>query len=391
MVAMSVLVAVWLFAALYALHGVVTGFSLDLENENFWVVQNGHQRHVVPDSYQPWEDNSYTSYTKTGQQQQDAWKYKFKPQWVRNNASTSLLSSSVRDSPRQIMMKWPHLKARPTRVSCDSTGNTLVLSDRIALFSATVLSRTNDHTHEEQTTGDLHVIPHKFSCPSLFGEGLDDVMLSCNSTQKSESMHCDLLALHGQGRHITACALKESAGFISAGVEGVTASISPSWFENFHPSVETVDGQSRSRVEKPLSVSVNPMCRDKAGSGKLSCSVVSTSQGRVVQLGQRSSGKSLVPAEILHEEPSPAAKPVSASSVRGVNARYLGVLHAAGHSIRILDMSKGGLVAGAIDLALKNPATSFCAGGGSFFILTEGKVPELWKMPIPREFADASE
>jgi hypothetical protein len=380
MVAIFVLVAVWLFAATYALHGAFTGFSWDLDNDKHWDIVNDRRKVVHPESYQPWNDEDG-----------NAWMRKSKPKGAnKHHAPVSLLSSYTLGTPQQVMLEWPHFGARPNRVSCDATGQTLVLSDRIALFSATV-----EKVSANEGRGRLRAFPQVFSCPALLGEGLDDVALACKSSSESETSDCDLLALHRHGRQITACALKRSleasrSGFISTDTGGNTAQISHSWLENFHPSVDAAQGIARSQVEKPLSVSVNPRCTDKAGSQKLLCTVVGTSEGRVVQLGQRSNGNSLIPAEILHEEVTLAPKAHSASSIRAVSARYLGVLYDSGHSIRILDMSKGGLIAGSINLGLKKSAASFCAGGGNFFVLTEGSVPELWKVPIPSELLDAS-
>merc|ERR1719163_3036 len=128
---------------------------------------------------------------------------------------------------------------------------------------------------------------------------------------------------------------------------------------------------------------MNPECVGKDEAGL--CTVLGTTHGRVVQLGRHSSRNELIPTEVLHEDTSNSLAAIGSGVVRAFNRRYLGVLQPESSSIRILDLSKGGLAVGTLTSPLSNPVVSFCAGGGNVYMLTHGKEPEMWKVPVPTE------
>merc|ERR1712050_270016 len=98
--------------------------------------------------------------------------------------------------------------------------------------------------------------------------------------------------------------------------------ISERWLENYHTNGAPRGGGVRTRIEKPLSLSMNPACKHAAASSKWSCTLVGTSHGRVVQLGRRSNGNDLIPTDILREENSDGQTGRSEGHVRAFNKRF---------------------------------------------------------------------
>jgi len=250
----------------------------------------------------------------------------------------------------------------PSHLSCDKSGKHFAIADAIGLYTATM-----DESHGKPRAAFVQL-----GCPALLGEGLQDVAMSCDASASAEASTCKVLALHRHGRRIASCPVDSKANQLR-NVE----SISDRWLENARRCATA--GQSRSRAEKAMSLSIIPECE---GDAQL-CAVLGTSHGRVVQLGQHSSKKELIPTEMLHHEKGPAP-PAKKSTVRSLSGHHLGVLHAEEGRISILDLKKGGLAIDSMVLPSSMPVASFCAGGGSLFVLTSGHEPELWKLQVPK-------
>lgn len=404
--AMLLVSFLWLGAAVYCVHGAKTNWSLDLsikeirhhrkpqDRPNFVGPEDidaaSEGAEIKPLSMPWWDPNLQNS---------DDFKTADFESWSLNTIrplmfaqpparGLSFLAAKVgpqaASEPEQIMLSWPWPNIAPSHLTCDVSGSHFVVADRVLMFSATIAADTGELAAQHRAAFE------EVACPAVLGEGLEDVAITCNSTKAAAGAGCEVLALHRHGRRLAACGLgvpRAASHDALLGSEQSVASrveeISDKWLENSQRKSSGVI--HRSRIEKALSISVNPECKGEVGAEF--CTVLGTTHGRVVQLGRHSSMKELIPTEVLYEESrSAGARPASTSGiVRAFNRRYLGVLQQEQGSIHVLDLSKGGLLAAKMPLPLRKPVASFCAGGGNVYMLTRGPKPELWRIPVPHD------
>lgn len=159
------------------------------------------------------------------------------------------------------------------------------------------------------------------------------------------------------------------------------AAISPSWLRR-----PTGLGKHAGVRELVSGLFADPSCTNSSGAAFHGCAAVSTNHGRVVNLKKRSKGLELVPSNILgdsHEPDETIRRPAQTGLVRAFNRRYLGVLQTKRRSIKVLDTQQGGKQVGTVLLPVTEEVVSFCAGGGSVFLLGEGPSPSVWRLPLP--------
>jgi hypothetical protein len=422
-VAMLLVATIWLVAAVYCVHGAKTEWSLDLPTADIRVATETHRRQspwvgpkdsetfngalVAGAAIGPGGKHDDMNGLTSNQLDDEAeiWKHlrlgnapesmQWDP-WTLNTVEASPSEKSISflvegaahralgsKSLEQIRMSWPWPNISPNRLSCDSTGNHFVMADRILMFSARVDSEFHLAGEPQRLLQKPHAQFSEFDCPAVLGEGLEDIAVSCNSTSASEGVgSCEVLALHGHGRRLASCALALAGHDGESGV-GKIDDISSKWLENSQNKHAAEGRMAPSQIEKALSVSISPECNGVAGAE--TCMVLGTTHGRVVQLGRHSNSRALIPTEVLYEHRENSQPLPGSGLVRSFNRKYLGVLQPNQNSIRVLDLGKGGLAAGTLQLPLSKPVSSFCAGGGHVYMLTNGPEPELWRMAVPVE------
>lgn len=410
--AMVLVCLLWFASAAYAIHGTVTGWSLDLPQKKdlrhrpSWFHKQDEERRQRIKSSEAKKHNHHVQETKGHPVKTTGHPVKtieWEP-WVTDKMAeipiqpgsgsqmlpraafmqkgAGFLGANVTDlSPglpqlEKIAVSWPSPNMAPKRLTCDGTGRNFVMADRVLMLSGSI----DEHSP--------HLALGEFGCDALLGEGLEDVAVSCDSAHPG----CEVLALHRHGRRLAACrwAKAKAQSLVAVGTksqeaegEGKVETITETWLENFHERRIAEGGKARSRIEKALSISVSPDC--KGDSASSFCAVLGTTHGRVVQIGRRSNGKDLIPTEILHENEDHDITALGSGVVRAFNSQYLGVLQPNEGNIRLLDVGQGGRAAGTLSFPISKPVSSFCAGGGHAYLLTEGPEPELWRLPIPKE------
>jgi hypothetical protein len=248
---------------------------------------------------------------------------------------------------------WPHARFTPRTLSCDSSGQHFVVTDRFSAVEASL---------PQNGRQDVMMNFAELSCPTLVGEHLQDTSLSCSDSGKDSS--CNVFVLHRHGKRIASCKLRGAA-------KANVSDISESWLER----------DDASKAEKVSAIALSPLC----GGDLAHCMIAHTTHGRTVQLRKRSQGSDLVPDEVLQEGNQGAnTKQIGTSVLRAFNRRYVGVLHQQRQSIEILDVVRGGLMAGKLLLPPQQHVTSWCAGGRHLYVLSDKQV---WRVPLPEKLS----
>jgi len=256
---------------------------------------------------------------------------------------------------------WPHAHFIPRSLSCDSSGQRFVVTDRFSVVGAS-LSRTSK---------DELLSFSEIDCPILVGEHLQDATVSCSTGSGSD---CNAFVLHRHGKRLAACKVLVAGSIPRGDIQANASDISESWLER----------DDIRNLEKVSAIASRPFCEGDLAQ----CFVAHTTHGRTIQLRQRSRGHDLIPEEVLQDgrrDIQGNAKSGNAISVlRAFNSRYAGVLHTQRQSIELLDVVRGGLFAGKLLLPPQQHITSWCAGGRNLFMLS-GK--QVWRMPLPEKLS----
>eukprot|EP00927_Polykrikos_kofoidii_P008242 TRINITY_DN13415_c0_g1_i1.p1 TRINITY_DN13415_c0_g1~~TRINITY_DN13415_c0_g1_i1.p1 ORF type:complete len:1016 (-),score=143.05 TRINITY_DN13415_c0_g1_i1:106-3153(-) len=280
----------------------------------------------------------------------------------------------------------------------------------------------------------------ELACSALIGEGLQDVSISCTFANASDvsqdhvregpppQPECKALVLHRNGRRISACPMPGSSPIASTTTlpasssppsrsspgqtSGLVANVSVAWLQVLRrdrsqaggngPSPlmdrDSADapellGRPHGAIEKTIAFSIDHACWDDAASegcrgdrASESVAFAGTSHGRIVQLGRHSRRRAaetaeLVPTNVLDEDGSS----LGPGTVRTFGNRFVGILRDNGAAIQVLDVVRGGVQVGKIELPEDDPVTAFCVGGGHLFFLGRGPSPRLSHAPLPRE------
>jgi len=241
-----------------------------------------------------------------------------------------------------VEVKWPYASFLPKSVACDVAGNDLLVTDGVSLFKASI--------DQDSTSTNFQSVPF---CKGLLGEKLQDVALRCPPGDSQ----CEATVLHRKGLRMSHCRLGHNA--LDTHIEN----ISTSW------------RQASSEEASWLMV-------DQHCAAEPSCTKVGTSEGRTVLLQRSESGHELVASDVLEAASDSRRRPGRPDAMRALNGRYLGTLWAGQRSIEIQDLEGSGK-SGKLHLPMAEPMSTFCVGGGSAFLVGQGRSPKMWRVPLP--------
>lgn len=281
---------------------------------------------------------------------------------------------------QEIPTNWPHSKFMPGSLSCDVSGQHLVVSNKLLAFAAEI--ELHDGTVVLQRVakqwGQID-IPLRFKelpCRALVGEALLDTAVTCGEFGSPSDSECVMLVLHRRGQRIAACTFHphrhQPLNYAELETDAV-ANISDSWLQFL----------DKGRREMPVSIAIDHPSGPPNSPGAaelLSSPFLSTTSAQVVRVRQSKSAD-LVPAEVIME--SGRFEKGAANIIRVFNSRYAGILDRDRQSITLVDRNKGGVQAGKILLPSSHHVTSFCVGGGQIYMLTGGARPKLTSTRLP--------
>lgn len=353
--------------------------------------------------------------------------------------------ASLHGMGERVLTEWPHERFQPWGLSCDSTGRHFVISDEFQLYFASMadgggkyfsnngetpgenfpvnvsgaasLSQASgfdsehfgaralrpDDSSDQSALGSgkdsmasdlgmdmptvrlgpLHTSPR---CSALEGQTMRDVGLVCeNRTASNDPLStCRVLILHEHGTRLAEC---EVDGISQ---EGEVWQISSSWlrFKNGEEPAEEV-----------VSIAIDTSCPRSDGTMMPEgwCSIVATSQGRMVRLRPHFQDDwSLVPGGTLwnalgdgESHLSDPQQMLTTSSLHMAPGGYLLFLGTERRSIQAIDVKSGRRLGQWQLPGIDGRAWSaLAAGGGYIFIASQsvnGDVAKLWRFPIPEE------
>lgn len=297
--------------------------------------------------------------------------------------------------PERVTMSWPH-SGQPQGLSCDAVGRHFVLTDGVSIMSAEIAQsevlppvlKQNLRSLRPGIASPAMNFEEASRCTALQGQRLLDTAVRCPGPGSSDGNGsvCQVLVLHKDGHRVAACDIHGSGSSMG---RGTPAQVSQAWLQG---RTEETDPETKEE-EKVSWLVLDAKCAGRGKSSALDCTSVGTTHGRLAHLQHAASsdlglGDVLFPDDVLPESSQlVAAAPKRTSKpgvVRAFGSQFLGVLQGQRQSIHVLDVENDLAEVGSLMLPVSNPVTSFCAGGGYVYLLTEGQKPELWRLPLPK-------
>jgi len=257
----------------------------------------------------------------------------------------------------------------------------------------------------DSPTPEPHLSFQALPCTHLLGEGLQDATVVCS---EGPEVACEAIVLHRHGRRVGACPLPKPGMAALAEISDaapVAANISGAWLERLrgnHGSGAVSDWSPHGRLEKAVAISVDSSsaCKELTHGKPISlaviqgCLVLGTNRGRVIRLQQqqqKDDEQVLIPAEGLRDVKGTYKEQLQLQhgAVRAFWPEGFAILRdlSRRQAIQLLD-GNGGQTVGTLTLPSRNPAGSFCVGGGQLYVLGEGRGPQLWRAPLPSGLVD---
>jgi len=267
--------------------------------------------------------------------------------------------------------EWPrHSSFTPRALSCDTTGNNLIVSDDFGIYSSVL---GGDRRRLSPEIVRFERAPH---CTAVEGQALTDIGVVC-----PHEASCHVLVLHARGAQVSECPLESRARRLTA-----TKFVAPK--STWEIPKDWLDKES---VE---SMAVNSECfktkeshrhdRHEADQFNVGCIVVGTTSGRIVQLRQHlANNTKLVPDWAVQSD----GNPVGTGSLHVLGGAYMLVLRQDLNTIQAL--KKGNLYQ---EWRLPQGITwvTVAAGGRSLFALGQDTSVQLWRFSLPEELQHES-
>eukprot|EP00928_Gymnodinium_smaydae_P041982 TRINITY_DN28347_c0_g2_i1.p1 TRINITY_DN28347_c0_g2~~TRINITY_DN28347_c0_g2_i1.p1 ORF type:complete len:890 (-),score=152.82 TRINITY_DN28347_c0_g2_i1:54-2723(-) len=336
-----------------------------------------------------------------------------RPMWMlgltgRRQTSAEFVAAAELGEGERIVVGWPgHPGFTPRALSCDWSGNRLLVADDFGLYAATLehgagesvaVVPGGDGSAARRAASLSSTVPqfkHVPACKAVEGKAMLDADIICHSNGHHES--CQALILSGQ--NLTACPFLGSEGAHDDHEQPRTWRIAGDWLDHSDEKLQSAaaggDCASEPLFFEPAAAMTARGRAATAGRGghttvnELGCVVVGTSSGRIVQLRPHmGEAKSLVPDRNL-----------VAPSSKSPGTR--GALHAHRRSVLVLQPSLGLLRAVGGDPTSTNTTSwrlpsdvewhALSAGGGRLYLLgsRDGDV-ELWRFPLPSSLDEPS-
>jgi hypothetical protein len=223
-------------------------------------------------------------------------------------------------------------------------------------------------------------------CDDIEGESLQDVALSCKLGQAGKTRArdgCYALVLHRQGQRLSTCPLSEAGKARPGNASALprTASLASAWLGD---SSSGAPKGGRAKQEEVISLTAGQCLQQETGSGD-PCAYVQTSGGRIAELQKGLASAEEVddwfPTRILRSDAQKGATPPG-GALHLLGDRHLGILQGDGQHLEVMDPSNGASL-GLWTIPGEKRWAAMCSMGNSFYMVTQGRSPELWRFPVP--------
>jgi len=330
---------------------------------------------------------------------------------------------------------WPRRLVRPRGLACsDASGPAVAAIGQFGLFSARLPSGTAG------ISGAVVNFTATGGCPAIEGESLSDAAFACASSPSqgveasaASSEACDLLVLHRQGTLLSMCS--GTAASASTGQAAAAAgSVSAAWLYAGDAATGRAQEEVTSLAVAPGSCGGGGPLEEVAGSRPAEgetlttatverrCAYAETSGERIVEVrttagppdgaarsGGHDSGlassEAWFPTRVVRAQggaTSSAAAPRAGGGGGGATLRlltagdgtpYLGTLRNGGPRgkqwLEVLEPRSGQPV-GTWQLPAEQAWGSMCSTGGFLYLLSEGRSPQLYRLPLPAALGSAT-
>eukprot|EP00928_Gymnodinium_smaydae_P052688 TRINITY_DN3680_c0_g1_i1.p1 TRINITY_DN3680_c0_g1~~TRINITY_DN3680_c0_g1_i1.p1 ORF type:complete len:1109 (+),score=248.65 TRINITY_DN3680_c0_g1_i1:119-3445(+) len=287
---------------------------------------------------------------------------------------------------------WPmHSAFVPRSLACDSTGTVFVVSDDFTMYaSALQQNSAGMATPATVAAGAAPVAPGSAAryslnfkrvpmCTSLEGKELEDIDVACAG---AGGVGCKVFALHSHASELSSCPIVGYSGAVATPAEARTF-VQP-------PKPWILSKEWLRSDEKPpeiiKSAAVNNACVRRAAGGETdlgdeSCTVVGTSDGRILELKSSSLDRRvLVPHRIVHQRGQTSPRGALAILSNGV---ALALLHAS-QTLEAFD-SAHGVSLGVWAMPKGTMWLMICGADDQIYSLgvENGKRVVIYRFPVP--------